>query len=83
MPPRLPLARATIEPDEARTHRPRRRRLAAWGAIGLLVIFTPAVIHIVANDVLPIAWPQGLRTFFRWFVPPHNVLFGLWARDPR
>ena len=58
---------------------PATRRYAAWGSIGLLVIFTPAVINIVVNDVVPVEWPSWLRVFFRWFVPPHNVLVALWA----
>jgi uncharacterized membrane protein len=57
----------------------RTRPLAARTSILLLVIYTPAVIHIVAHDVIPIDWPQGLRWFFRWFMAPINVGMGYWA----
>jgi len=58
---------------------PRTRALAARASIVLLVIYTPAVIHIVANDVIPLDWPQAMRWFFRWFMAPINVGMGYWA----
>jgi uncharacterized membrane protein len=57
----------------------RTRSLAARMSIVLLLIYTPAVIHIVANDVIPIDWPQAVRWFFRWFMAPINVGMGYWA----
>lgn len=57
----------------------RTRRIAALAAVVLLVLYTPAVIHMVWNDILPTTWPQWARTFARWFIPPHNVVFAYLA----
>ena len=57
----------------------RTRPLAARISIILLVIYTPAVIHIVAHDVIPVDWPEAVRWFFRWFMAPINVGMGYWA----
>jgi uncharacterized membrane protein len=51
-------------------------KLRHWGAFGtmfLLVIFTPAVIHIVQNNATPLAWPEWQRSAFRWGVIPANL----------
>lgn len=57
-------------------------KIRHWGAFGtmfLLVIFTPAVIHIVQHDATPLAWPQWQRSGFRWGVVPANLALFVWA----
>jgi uncharacterized membrane protein len=54
-----------------------------WGAFGtmvLLVIYTPAVIHIVQNDATPLKWPLWQRAVFRWGVIPANIGLFVWAQ---
>lgn len=58
------------------------RSLRHWGAFGtmfLLVIYTPAVIHIVHNDATPCDWPRWQRDAFRWGVVPANIGLFVWA----
>ena len=52
------------------------RKLRPWGAYAtmfLLVIYTPAVIHIVQHDATPRGWPRWERDVFRWGVVPANI----------
>jgi uncharacterized membrane protein len=59
------------------------RQTRAFGALGtmiLLVLYTPAVIHIVQHDATPVAWPSWERAAFRWGVIPANIGLFFWAR---
>lgn len=59
------------------------RKTRAWGALGtmiLLILYTPAVIHIVQNDATPGTWPTWERAFFRWGVIPANIALFFRAR---
>ena len=57
-------------------------RVRPWGAFGtmfLLVIYTPAVIHIVQHNATPLGWPTWARNAFRWGVVPANIGLFVWA----
>jgi uncharacterized membrane protein len=56
------------------------RRFGALGTMVLLVLYTPAVIHIVQHDATPVLWPAWERAAFRWGVIPANIGLFVWAR---
>ena len=60
---------------------PRKTRAGgAFGTMFLLVVYTPAVIHIVQHDATPLAWPEWQRNAFRWGVVPANIGLFVWAQ---
>ena len=59
---------------------PRARRMAAWATAILLILYIPAVIRILDEDIADKFFPfEILAVLFRGFLVPHNVFMFLCA----